>query len=235
MGGAARGARGRVAGLTVWPVKSMGGGRDVGSVAARPAGLAGDREYALVDRRPLRDGRVLSARSSPGLLRWTASRPDGAPPVLTGPDGRRWEWADPALDGVLSEDLGLAVGRAGPGGYADLADSVLITTTATHAEVERRFGRPLDPRRWRTNLMLDLDAPPFAEAGWEGRTITVGDVALRLLHPCRRCTIPTWAPDGSARSAHLLPWLTEHAGSVFGINARVERAGQVRADAAVSI
>jgi uncharacterized protein YcbX len=215
-------ARGTVGSVTVWPVKSMSGGADVERVAAEPQGLAGDREHALLDRRPLRDGRVLSARNVPGILRWRAARPDPtAPPVLTAPDGTSWCWTDPAVATALSDDLGVPVGLAPAGAHADLAASVLVTTTATHAAVEQATGRRLDAHRWRTNLTLDLDVPAFAEAAWEGRTMVVGDTVLRLLHPCKRCTIPTWEPGGTARSPELLQWFLEHTDGVFGINARV--------------
>jgi uncharacterized protein YcbX len=50
---------------------------------------------------------------------------------------------------------------------------------------------------------------------------------LRLLHPCKRCTIPTWEPDGAVRSPELLQWFLDHTDGVFGINARVEQRGSV--------
>ena len=227
---------GRVQALTVWPVKSMGGGTAVDDVWADAQGLAGDRAHAFVDQRPMRAGHVVSARNVPGLLRWSAAcATPGDDPVVTGPDGSTWEWADPALEQAVSDDVGVALQRAPAGRYWDLADSVLVTTWATHHEVERLFGRPLEVERWRTNVHLDVDAPPFAEHGWEGRRLVVGEVVLRLLHPCKRCTIPTWAPDGSVRLPELLAWFhREHAGR-FGINARVEVPGVLRTGAVVEL
>lgn len=227
---------GRVQALTVWPVKSMGGGNGVDAVWADRQGLAGDRAHAFVDQRPMRAGHVVSARNVPGLLRWSASYPSaGDAPVLTGPDGVSRQWADPALPQAVSDDVGVPLQRAPSGRYWDLVDSVLVTTQATHDEVERRFGKPLELERWRTNVHLDLDAPAFAEHGWEGSRLVVGDVVLRLLHPCRRCTIPTWAPDGSGRMPELLSWFhREHAGR-FGINARVEVPGVLRTGAEVAL
>ena len=227
-------ASGRVASVTLWPVKSMAGGTDVPEVRAERRGLVGDRAHAVVDRRPLRDGHVLSARNAPGLLRWTA-RADGDEPLVTAPDGRQWRWSDDGLRDVVAEDLGFPVDLAGPGTYSDLADSVLLTTRATHDDVESRFGRPLEAHRWRTNLTVELDAEAHAERGWEGRTVVVGEVVLRLLHPCKRCTIPTWSPDGRARSMDLLQWFHREADGVFGINARVEVPGVLRAGDPVEV
>ena len=224
---------GRVAGLTTWAVKSMGGGRAHRSVAADVAGLAGDRRHALVDLRPARAGTVLSARSVPGVLRWSAEPEDGGPRV-SGPDGRSWAWSEPELPAALADDLGLPVGlRSDEGGYADLPRSVLITTAASHREVERQTGGRLEPARWRTNVHLDLDAPAHAEDDWEGRRLQVGDVVLRLLHPCQRCTIPTYAPGGLRRDPALLRFFAVERQGPFGINARVEVPGVLEAGAAV--
>jgi uncharacterized protein len=208
-------------------VKSMAGGGAVRTVRADVGGLVGDRVFALVDRRPPRDGEVLSARTLPGILRWSAAAGPGGEPVLTGPDGRSGPWSSPRTRERLERDLGIPLGLAGPGSYPDLANSVLITTEASHRAVERGYGRPVDARRWRTNLHLVTSAPAFAEHGWEGRVIAVGEVVLRLLHPCGRCAIPTWAPDGSVRDPGLLRWLLGATDGRFGINARVERPGLV--------
>ena len=223
---------GRVRSLTVWPVKSLSGGTSPDEVWADRSGLAGDRAHGFVDRRPLRDGHVVSARNLPGLLRWSAAYPGGdvtAEPLVTAPDGTSRSWSDPDLQAAVSDDLGVPVEPVSGGRYWDLEDSVLVTTQATHDGVEELFGRPLEQARWRTNLHLELDAPAFAEHGWEGGTLQVGEVVLRLLHPCRRCTIPTWAPGGGERLPELLSWFhREHAGR-FGINARVEVPGVLRA------
>ena len=233
---------GQVRSLTVWPVKSLGGGTAVDVVAADEQGLAGDRAYAFLDQRPMRAGHVVSARNVPGLLRWSATYP-GAPglvaPHVTGPDGVTRQWSEPELAAAVSADVGVPLAAAPPGRYWDLADSVLVTTQTTHDGVERLFGQALEPARWRTNLHLDLPEPAFAEHGWEGRRLLVGDepdgVVLRLLHPCRRCTIPTWAPGGRERTPELLAWFhREHAGR-FGINARVEVPGVLHTGAAVQL
>jgi len=107
-------------------------------------------------------------------------------------------------------------------GEPDLAQSVLVTTRATHEAVERELGRGLDLRRWRTNLHVELDAEAFAEAAWEGRTLRIGEAAFRLLHPCKRCLIPTCDPDTQQRSPDLLKHLFLAHGGRFGINARAD-------------
>lgn len=222
----------RVAALLTWPVKSLGGGRLHSEVGATEAGLDGDRRHAVADDL----GRPLSARSAPGLLRWSAS-PGPSEPLVTGPDGRTWSWSEPGLAEALSADLGKAVRLVvEPSGCQDLERSVLVTTVASHRAVEAAYGARLELARWRTNLHLDLDVPALEEHGWEGRELHVGDVVLALLHPCKRCTIPTYAPGGLARQPELLRFFSTgpHAGP-FGINARVVVPGVLQRGAPVTL
>lgn len=225
-----------VTSLTTWPVKSLAGGTSREAVHADEQGLAGDRRYGVRDARG-----VLSARQAPRLLRWSAadSAGDGAgEPLVTGPDGRTWSWSDPGLAPALSADLDRPVTLTSePAGCQDLERSVLVTTTSSHRAVEAAFGAPLEVARWRTNLHLHGDdLPALAEHGWEGGRLRIGEVVLRLLHPCRRCTIPTYAPGGLARTPDLLRFFSagEHAGP-FGINARVEVAGVLERGAPVEL
>ncbi|HEX7149683.1 MAG TPA: MOSC domain-containing protein [Actinomycetota bacterium] len=232
-------------GLARWPVKSLGG-EALGAARLDWRGLGGDRAYALLDQREGRDGRWLTVRQAPGMLAWSAAYPeapderldpaDPPPPTLCAPDGRVWGWDDPGLDRALADDLGLAVRRHRDlGGQQDLRASVLVTTEASRLAVAGALGRPLELRRFRTNLHLELDAPPFAEQRWEGGRLQVGEVTLELLNPCARCVIPTRDPDDLSRWPELLRWLHRRNGGLFGVNARVVAAGRVRAGDPVAV
>jgi uncharacterized protein YcbX len=238
-------AGGRLVGLARWPVKSLGG-EALAAARLDWRGLGGDRAYALLDRREGRDGRWLTVRQAPGMLAWSAAYPDAPddrldpadppPPTLRGPDGRLWGWDDPGLERALADDLGLAVRRHRDlGGQQDLRASVLVTTEASRRAVADALGRPVELRRFRTNLHLELDAPPFAEQRWEGGRLQVGEVTLELLTPCARCVIPTRDPDDLSRWPELLRWLHRGNGGLFGVNARVVAAGRVRAGDPVAV
>ena len=212
---------GRVASLHRWPFKSMGG-EPVRELAVDGHGAAGDRAWAAYDEFKGAPRR-LTAREAPRLLLWHATA-DG----VTGPGGERFAFDDPALATALSEDLGRGVTvRHDPALQQDLPDSLLVTFGASHREVEAALG-PLDPLRWRTNVHVEADAPPFAEAGWEGRTLTVGDATLALLHPCERCVIPTRDPRTAEKMPQLLKHLTAVHAMIFGINARAAGAATIR-------
>jgi uncharacterized protein YcbX len=218
--------RGSLVQLHRWPVKSIAG-EPVELLRIDERGAGGDRTHAVTHFFKGQTRR-LTAREAPRLLAWKASY-DGADvdpahpphPMLTAPSGERYAWHDPQLPAVLAEDLGREVALSRDlAGQQDLERTVLVTTAATLAAVEEELGRPLDLRRFRTNLHVVLDAPAFAENGWQGGRMTVGDAELELLHPCVRCAIPTRDPDSQVKWAPLLKHLTREHHGWFGINAR---------------
>ncbi|HMJ34121.1 MAG TPA: MOSC domain-containing protein [Baekduia sp.] len=235
---------GTVASLHRWPVKSLAG-EPAGALRLDPRGVAGDRAHALFDAHKGRP-RQLTVRQAPGMLRW-AARYDGLPgdalhpddvplPRIVAPDGAAFTWDDPGLPQALSADLGREIVlRRNLGLMQDLGNSVLVTTQATLDAVSAALGRPLDLRRFRTNIHLELDADPYAEESWEGRRLRVGDCELQLLHPCERCVIPTRDPDTTAKDPEILRWLTREHGGLFGINARMRATGRVAVGDAVEL
>jgi uncharacterized protein YcbX len=231
-------ADGSLAWLARWPVKSLGG-ETLAAARLDRRGLGGDRTHALLDLREGRGGDWLTVRRAPRMLAWSAAYP-GAPddrldpadppsPTLRAPDGTLWDWDDPGLEAALAADLAVAVGRHRDlDGQQDLQGSVLVTTEASRRAVEAALGRPLDLRRFRPNLHLELDAPAFAEEGWDGGRLRVGEVTLALANPCVRCVIPTRDPDRPGRWPELLRWLHRERAALFGVNARVLGGGTVR-------
>jgi uncharacterized protein YcbX len=232
---------GTVTELHRWPVKSLAG-EPVDALRVDGRGAGGDRTHALVH---LHKGelRRLTAREAPRMLAWRASY-EGADvdpaqppePVLLAPDGTRRTWDDPELPDALSADLGRAVVlHRDVTGQQDLEESLLITTSATLAGLEAEMGQPVDLRRFRTNVHLVLDADAFAEEGWEGRRITVGEAELELLHACVRCAIPTRHPDNQVKWAELLRHLVRSHHGLFGINARPLNAATIRVGDPVTV
>jgi hypothetical protein len=235
---------GTVSSLHRWPVKSLGG-EPAAALRLDPRGVAGDRAHALMDTHKGAP-RQLTVRQAPGMLRWAAAypgvpgdalAPDDVPlPRVVAPDGAVFSWDDPKLPEALSAGLGREIVlRRNLGLMQDLGNSVLITTQATLDAVSAALGRPLDLRRFRTNIHLDLDAGAYAEESWEGRRLRVGTMELQLLHPCVRCVIPTRDPDTTAKDPEILRWLTRQHGGLFGINARARGTGRIAVGDAVAL
>jgi uncharacterized protein YcbX len=164
------------------------------------------------------------------MLRWGArydAPVDGTvpAPVLTAPDGSEHRWGDAGLDERLSEALGRDVALvSGDGGMQDVDATVLVTVESTRARLEDELGRPVDIRRFRPNIHIALDAEPFAELGWEGRRMRIGDDAggaeFELLAPCVRCTIVSRDPDTAEAVPRVLTHIVRNHDASFGIYGR---------------
>jgi uncharacterized protein len=175
------------------------------------------------------------SRAAPRMLAWRA-RTNGAQPIVTDPDGREWTWDEPGLEQAISEDLGKEVKLVeDPQLMPDLQDSILVTFAPTLDALEGELDTPIDLRRFRTNVHASIDAEPFGERGWEGRTLRIGDADLELLHPCVRCVMVTRDPDTQEAWPQLLRHLHNEHHSIFGINARPRGEARIRVGDPVEI
>lgn len=222
-------ARGTISECWRYPVKSFQGLRQDG-LTITGAGVEGDRTYGLLDVEP---GRLLSAKRSGALFFASATDRD-----VTLPDGTLYAVDDPALDAALSEWIGRPIRfaradqtdqisyqmtfdppdddaelfdiPAPAGSFVDLAPVHLVSSSTLRGCAEARPDLDWDVRRFRPNLLVDLDSAPFAEDTWIGREIRVGDVVLHIDGPTVRCAMPLRAqPDGLERQAGLFQAINE--------------------------
>jgi len=77
--------------------------------------------------------------------------------------------------------------RPAPMGFAD-GFPLLVCNEASIADLNTHLPQPIPMERFRPNLVL-AGLPPWAEDRID--TLTVGNVVLRLVKPCTRCTIPS--------------------------------------------
>lgn len=211
----------RVASLHIYPVKSARA-VDMAQAEVRPAGLAGDRRWMIVDD----TGRFLTQREEPRLALLeatptasglTLAAPAQEPLALAHPgadaptittsiwrsqaSARVAEAASAWLTGWLGRPLHLVwlpegVSRPlntafahSPGGVG-FADGypVLITNTASLADLNRQLAEPAPMNRFRANIVIETDAP-WAEDEW--LRLRIGGTELELVKPCDRCVITT--------------------------------------------
>jgi uncharacterized protein len=106
------------------------------------------------------------------------------------------EWAEGAVPGETAVD---GITGARPGGRFVDFGAVHLVTTSELAGL-RAEGVDADERRFRPNLVLDLEREPEV-----GDVLRVGpDLTLRLQLPTPRCAIPGAAQAGLERSPELL-------------------------------
>jgi uncharacterized protein YcbX len=237
-------------GLWRYPVKSLQG-EQLSSAGVEQDGLVGDRRWGIRD---LRTGRILTARRRPELLHAAASYEHGVP-VVSLPDGRVVAGPGPRTDRLLSEWLaspvslvpsaGSAPGRAeyfadstddsSPAiewtmparRYVDAAPLLALTTASLRAAAGLHPGGVWDPRRFRPNLLIDLDGEGWVEDEWIGQPLRAGTVSLIPTEPCIRCTMVTRSQPGIAADVDVFRTLARHHGGRFGAWSDVLTAGSV--------
>jgi uncharacterized protein YcbX len=213
---------GTVSHLWRYPVKSMQGA-PADEVRVGVTGIEGDRQWALIDEDT---GRVLSAKRIAALL--TAVGADGR---ATLPDGAEIDLTDPSAGAALSAwlDRSVSVRTAAEaeglsydmtfeptnddaeyydipirnGTFLDLAAVHLVTTATLLGCAATRPDLDWDVRRFRPNVVLDVDGDPFLENGWTGRRLSIGEVVLEVDGPTVRCAMPLRAQPGLDRQPGL--------------------------------
>lgn len=105
-----------------------------------------------------------------------------------------------------------------------------LVNLATLREVERVVGRPVDPIRFRPNVILDGPAP-WAELAWMGQEITVGPVRLKIIERTARCAATNVDPKTGERDMNIPAVLQRTFGHTdFGVYAEVLSAGTLAID-----
>jgi uncharacterized protein YcbX len=102
--------------------------------------------------------------------------------------------------------------------------------------MERQWGKALDPRRFRANLIIGLaEDTPYIEAEWVGRRLQIGEVVLQINVECERCKMVTLDPDLIEKDASLLEKIIKERQQNFGIYASVIKTGSLRQGNAVHL
>jgi uncharacterized protein YcbX len=100
-----------------------------------------------------------------------------------------------------------------------------IVNLATLRELERVMGRPVDPIRFRPNLIVDGPAP-WSELNWVGHEVSVGPVRLNVCERTSRCAATNVDPRTGARDMAIPAVLQRQWGHTdFGVYATILNGG----------
>ena len=238
--------------LQLWryPVKSLQGER-VGTATVQADGLAGDRRWGIRDEAT---GRVLTGRREPRLLDAAATVDDDGEPALALPSGAHVVGLGPSTDDALSDWLGRPVRliEASDVGdraefFADATDDasaaiewtmpperfvdampLLILTTASLRTASSRYpAGDWDGRRFRPNVLVDVDGEGWVEDGWCGQRVHIGDIQLVPQQPCVRCTMVTRPQPGLDRDLDIFRTLARDHDGTFGVRTTVDVGGTI--------
>jgi hypothetical protein len=224
---------GTVAALARYPVKSMSG-EPMAEAELRWTGIHGDRQYSfyrLGDR-----GRFpwLSARDLPGLVLYRSAYaapkdPRHSPVHVTAPHGEQHAVETPELARHLSEEAGAELGLLQFGRGTFDAMPVSVVSTATHAALDAAHGAALDPRRFRSNIVIES---AHRETAWCGGRLAFGeqqDAAQLLVNdPVPRCALITIDPDTAARDPAVLRTVVREFANAVAVYCAAAKPGMIR-------
>ncbi|MGR6429659.1 MOSC domain-containing protein [Rhizobium sp. PAMB 3174] len=209
---------GRIKELWRYPVSSVTGER-LDQVSVSPAGMEGDRRYALVDAEtgivahPERDKRWQKAV-------FVKSRTAQTGGIEVQVPGHEWLGIEaPNLTAALTVFFEFAVElrpyeRSAAAGEAtsfavdryDVSPLHLLTSASVeHLKSLHPAGNP-DRRRFRPNIFMDAesDITGFAELGWIDRPIRLGFVDGTVIAPTKRCGFTILAQEGLENDPEIL-------------------------------
>ncbi|WP_166240229.1 MOSC domain-containing protein [Paenibacillus turpanensis] len=227
------GAVGKIIGITRYPVKSFAG-ESLQSCEIDTYGLFGDRFCAFYDETKQGWDSFFTARDLPVMLSYQAQLIEDEVRI-TSPDGRVFRWDQQLLEEIqcyTTQKLSMKSYKS-PNPEApelmsvDLA-SVLIITDAALNRLEEIWGKRLDPRRFRANLIVSVDEAALQENEWIGKRLAMGTAQLEVNQYCERCSMITLDPDTLERDTTLLRKVREVMGVNFGLYASVKQTGCIQ-------
>jgi uncharacterized protein len=227
-------AIGHVLEIYRYPVKSMAG-ESLSEGRIEAYGLFGDRSHAFIDESKQGWDRFITARDIPGLLdyraRFLGDGSNGEFPRLTvtARDGTQLEWNERLLEEIqTSSSRNITMLRYPPDSAGLLgvdAGSLLIISDKSLKKLEQAWGKQLDRRRFRANVVLALADDSIRESDWIGKQLLIGHVRLKVDEPCERCSMITIDPDTIEKDPSLLKTVVKEMDACFGVYASVLQTG----------
>jgi uncharacterized protein YcbX len=221
---------GRVVGLWRYPVKSMGA-EELAEAEVSWHGLAGDRRWAFIRNGVMQNGFPwLTLRDREDMSHYRPSflepdRPDKSPMAVRTPSGVLFDVADPALGAELCP-CGARVIKQNRGIFDTFPLSLI--TTQTLVQLGEVVGVQLNVQRFRPNILVEAaDEAPFAEEGWVGCVLRIGDLRMRVDQRDGRCVVITIDPVTTERNPAILSAVARDRQGCLGVYGSVVEPGRV--------
>ena len=110
----------------------------------------------------------------------------------------------------------------------ELMNAISMLNLASVRDLEARIGKPLDPRRFRANILVE-GLEPWAENGWLERDLIVGNLRCKAVRMTRRCPATEVNPETAVRDINVPRELMRLYGNAhLGIYLQGTEGGEVR-------
>ncbi|MHA1189048.1 MAG: MOSC domain-containing protein [Alphaproteobacteria bacterium] len=136
-------------------------------------------------------------------------------------------WSALAFSGILNgaPKIRFADGHT----FSDVGEKCLhLINLASLRDLESRLGEPINPARFRANIIID-GAPPYAELDWIGRSIHLPDINLQASSRTSRCNATNVDPATGVINRQIPRTLMGYFGHMdFGIYLSATTDGELR-------
>jgi len=215
-----------------YPFKSMIGER-IERCLVSPQGVIGDRGWALRD---VATGKLGSGKRLPMLLMCQARYLDeptaeSTPHVeITFPDGTTVRTDDDDAAERLSAYVERPVTiESSNGDHFDDLTLSMQTSASMQALREMMPGSEIEHRRFRHNFAIQSPegVDGYAEIGWVGNSIRVGEVLMDVIKPIPRCPMVSAAQHGLEGDQAILKTILANVDRCVGVYATSDTGGVV--------
>ena len=220
-----------------YPVKSMRG-EQVDEVEVRWHGIAGDRRFAFARSDDPTDFPWLTGRQAPAMLLCTPrfaepSSPKTSPLAVLMPDGASLPIQSEALLAHMAESYGGPVHLVQANRGTFDGQGLSLVTTGSLRSMEEHVDVPLDARRFRINIVIDLRRnDPFAEDAWGERLLVLGNrpdsARVRVTARIDRCVMVNIDPQTARKDHRVLRAVAQLRENYLGVYGSTERPGYIR-------
>jgi uncharacterized protein YcbX len=116
-----------------------------------------------------------------------------------------------------------------PGTYFDAFPIMLMTQQSLDTMSQTAPNSAFDEKRFRANFILDVSGSTdrFPEQAWIGKELHIGEVVLKIIDTCPRCSMTTHATDTLPRDTNIMRHLVTEAEGNLGVYAKVVRGGTI--------
>ena len=255
---------GKVDSVWRYPVKSMRG-EELDEAFAGFSGVYGDRLFAFKSSASPKGFPYLTAREQRRLLQYRphfrypdkAARPInlteaesmGANPLsadvselivdVETPNGKTLGIDDPDLMDMLRTDIDQKHQLTLMRSERALTDCrpVSIFSLQSARQLEQETGVPIDKRRFRANVYVDLaSSGGFAENDFVGRSLRIGPkVVVRILERDARCVMITLDPDTTEKTPEILKKVAQAHEGMAGVYGAVMVEGMLHTGDSVEL
>jgi uncharacterized protein YcbX len=187
-------------------------GERLTAAALRKSGIQGDRNIVVVSEA---GGRVITARTHPGLLGLQASVSAEGMTLIEG-----HPWNSPQALALIRKAAGEAVRLVDAGEDTERFD-VLPLLVATDGAI-RELG--MDLRRLRPNVVIG-GVQGQAERAWPGSALRSGQVVIDVAQLRMRCVMTTFDPDTLQQDLGILRKIVKQANGKLALDCAVANPG----------